>query len=180
MINLFKRFLNLFDKQVFMSEEVPSTTPLIASPVPATAVLPVEPIDGPTPTNPDGMYSDWSARSNARHNVRAICDLVGLTLEQKNILTACVDDESGFLTNPRPNRNKLSNGTIWSTDWGIVQVNDYWNIGPYKPFPSVQYVLDNPAACVRWMAEYYKTNGNLGVGSSGWASYTSGVYKNYL
>ena len=129
----------------------------------------------PTAANPDVLVA-WDAPADCRHNVRVICDLVGLTLDQKNILTACVADESGFLTNPRPNRNKDKNGVVWSTDYGIVQVNDYFHIGPGKDFPSVQYVLDNPEACVRWMAEYYKTHGNLNA----WASYTSGVYKNYL
>lgn len=128
----------------------------------------------------DTMYPDWNTTAHARHNVRVVCDLEGLTVDQKNILTACVANESGFLTHPKPNQNKDKNGVVWSTDWGIVQVNDYWNIGAGKQFPSVQYVLDNPEACVRWMARYYKQQGNLGEGSSGWASYTSGAYKHYL
>lgn len=110
------------------------------------------------------------------HNVRVICDFEGLTFDQKEILTACVWRESDFMTNPRPNQNKDKTGAVWSTDWGIVQVNDYFNIGEGKPFSTVQYVLDNPETCVRWMANIYKTTGSL----QPWASFTTDAYKQFL
>lgn len=147
--------------------------------------LPQEPSipANPPPMNPDELLP-WNTTTRLSHenwhNVRALCDLEGLSHEQKEVLTACVWRESEFMTNPRPNQNKLKDGTVWSSDFGIVQVNDYWNIGPGKPFPTVQFVINSPEACVRWMARYYKQHGNLGVGSSGWASFTTGAYKQFL
>lgn len=147
-------------------------------------VTPTPPVELPLPVNPtpmpkvdpiDTLNPDWSVISNARHNVRVICDLVGLTVTQKNILTACVARESGFDNNAQGfNRDK--SGVVWSTDWGIVQCNDYFHIGPGKDFPSVVYVLANPEVLVRWMAAYYKKHNNLNP----WSSYTSGAYKRYL
>lgn len=131
----------------------------------------------PTLSNPDVLYSDWSTPSKAFHNTRVLCDLAGLSVDQKNILSACVYQESGFLTNPRPNTNKdPKTGLVWSTDYGIVQVNDYFNIGPNKPFPSVEYVINNPQACVQWMVDTYKSTGAL----QPWASFTTGAYKKHL
>lgn len=129
--------------------------------------------------NPDALLP-WNTTQSFSHenfhNVRDICDLEGLTYEQKEILTACVWQESEFMTSPRPNQNKLQDGTVWSSDFGIVQVNDYFNIGEGKPFPSVEYVITNPEACVRWMARIYKTTGAL----QPWASFTTGAYKAHL
>jgi hypothetical protein len=149
--------------------------PLKTAPMPPTAPLPPKPL----PMNPDTLLP-WNTTSSLSHenyhNVRVICDLVGLTYAQKEILTACVWQESDFMTNPRPNQNKTLSGKVWSTDYGIVQVNDYYNIGTGKPFPNVQYVLNNPEACVRWMAGIMKSTGKL----QPWASYTTGAYKKYL
>lgn len=131
------------------------------------------------PMNPDTLLP-WNTTASLSHenwhNVRVLCDLGGLTFNEKEILTACVWQESWFMTNPKPNQNKLHDGTVWSTDFGIVQVNDYYNIGAGKPFPSVQYVLDNPEACVKWMVGIMKNTGRL----QPWASYTTGVYKTHL
>ena len=116
----------------------------------------------------------WSDPVSARHSVRVICDSEGLDWNTKNVLTACVEVESNF--NPQavhPNKDK--DGNVWSTDWGICQVNDYWNIGEGKPFPSTDYVLQNPEACIRWMCQMFKA-GKMGL----WASYSSGIYKKYL
>ena len=129
--------------------------------------------------NPDVLSPDWSDPIQAHHNVRVLCDLTGLTYEQKEVLTACVAIESNFLINAvHPNYAFRSDGTkyIASTDYGIVQVNDYWHIGEGKDFPSVEYVLANPQACVQWMCNYYKQNGNLNA----WCSFTSGAYKSRL
>lgn len=133
----------------------------------------------------DAILPNWHDQATARHNVRAICDLTGLTLEQKNILSACVYQESQFLnwhadSTPviHPNYAFHQDGTKYtaSTDYGIVQVNDYWHIGGGKDFVSVDYVMSNPELCVRWMARYYKQHGHLNA----WCSFTSGAYKQWL
>jgi hypothetical protein len=94
--------------------------------------------------------------------------------------------ESGFYNDffpdgrPVEHRNYVLNAAgerhLSSTDFGIVQANDYWHIGPGKYFPSVEYVFTHPEECVRWMCRYYKTHGHLNA----WCSYTSGAYKQYL
>lgn len=123
----------------------------------------------PTPTT----YL-WDTPANARHSIRVICDEMGLPYVQKNILTACVEVESGF--NPKAiHLNKDGQGHILSTDYGIVQVNDFWWIGATKQFPSTDYVLNNPETCVRWMVKMF-----LEGKQNMWCSYTSGAYKRYL
>lgn len=128
--------------------------------------------------NPD-IILPWALSMTAHHNVRALCDLMGLSYEQKQVLTACVYIESGFHVNAEHQNFKFNadgSRTLESTDYGIVQVNDYWHIGPGKEFPNVAFVLANPEACVRWMCRYYKEHGNLNA----WCSFTSGAYKRVL
>ena len=128
------------------------------------------------PANADNTTPLWETPKNAYHSTRVICDKIGLTLQQKDILCACVYQESGFLTNPKPNQNKDKTGKIWSTDYGIVQVNDYYHIGKGKEFASIEEVINNPEKCIRWMVGIMKTTGEL----TPWASFTSGIYKKWL
>lgn len=138
-------------------------------------VTPAPSTPAPAPL-PAEIYS-WGTPKDAWHSVRVICDEMGLTYAQKNIVCACIYQESRFLTNPKPNQNKdPKTGLVWSTDYGIVQVNDHFHIGPGKDFPSVQYVLDNPEKCVRWMVGIMKATGRL----QPWSSYTSGAYLEWL
>jgi hypothetical protein len=116
----------------------------------------------------------WNTPAAARHSVRVICDQEGLSWNDKNILDACVHVESGY--NPLAiHPNKDISGKVWSTDYGICQINDYWNIGAGKTFPTSDFVLQNPEASVRFMCRMWKAGKqNL------WASWTSGLYKQYL
>lgn len=125
------------------------------------------------PPAPEKPKYDWSTPTAARHSVRVICDEEGLTVDLKNTLTACVQQESQF-KNSAIGRN-IKNGKVLSTDWGICQVNDYYHCGPGKTFPSAAYVVANPDAAVRWMARMFKA-GQAKL----WVSYTSGAYKKYL
>jgi hypothetical protein len=143
------------------SNPAPSAT---QTPIPATVPPQPAPL---TPTrNPDALQTPWSDPVVAHHNVRALCDLEGLTGTElinghhwlkKDILTACVFHESGFKVNAVNHNTELvdsgekdANGKpilvrkVTSSDFGIVQINDYWHIGPGKDFPSVEYVLENP------------------------------------
>lgn len=141
-------------------------------------VEPVTPTPVPSapsaPAAPPGLL--WATPKQAYHSTRVIADELKLTLVQKNTLCACIYQESGFLSNPKPNQNKDKTGKVWSTDYGIVQVNDYWNIGPGKPFTSVEEVIHNPEKCVRWMAGILKRTSGLAP----WASWTSGAYRKWL
>lgn len=134
------------------------------------------------PPAPEPKYK-WDTLIASKHSVRVICDEEGLTLEQKNTLCATVGAESGwqsyYLSGPKKGQPvKLENkkdGKVWSTDWGIAQINDHYHIGPGKSFPSVQYVLDNPDAVIRWMAKQWKA-GNR----NWWIAYKNGSYKKFL
>lgn len=86
--------------------------------------------------------------------VRRKCKEHGLNLKQSNELYNTVKCESGF--NPKAKFENRKDGKVWSTDWGICQINDYWWIGKGKRFPSIEYVLENPGACIDWMCEQFK------------------------
>lgn len=134
------------------------------------------PVPVPTPMAPTESQTTylWGNPSLARHSVRVICDEEGLSVNDKNVMCACVEVESGF--NPSAvHYNKDKTGAVWSADWGISQINDYFNIGEGKPFLSTSYVLNNPEACIRWMCKQW-----LGGNAHLWASYTSKAYEKYL
>ncbi len=147
---------------------------LLYSIKPTPAPVPPQPTPTPVPDPTPVPKYLWDTPDNAQHSVRVICDEEGLTLKDKNDLTACVHVESNF--NPKAqHQNRDRQGVVTSTDYGIVQVNDFWHIGPGKDFPTVDYVLTNPEACVRWMARLFKSGRkNL------WSSYNSGAYQQYL
>lgn len=149
--------------------------------------IPLEAPKQPQDTSTDGGEIItpllWDTVQNARHSVRVICDQEGLTWADKNDLCATVGAESGwmsyYLSGPKKGqpviRQNIENGKVWSTDFGISQINDHFHIGPGKSFPSSQYVLDNPEACIRWMCKQWKL-GNR----NWWIAYKHGAYKAYL
>lgn len=129
-------------------------------------------------TDNDGLH--WDTPETARHSIRVLCDSMGLTWNEKEIITACIYQESGFMNrykdgSPVKNENKNKAGKVTSTDWGIVQVNDYYNIGSGKYWSSVDQVMNNPEKAVRWMITNYK-QGKLSL----WSSYKTGAYKKWL
>ncbi len=162
---------------------------LIAKKPVIAPVLP--PVSPATPILPIPSKYDWDTPILARHSVRVIADEEGLNVEQKNTMCATIGGESGW--NPKAkNENRDRNGKLLSTDWGICQINDYYHIGlgmilgaivpSYfgravigSAFPSVDYVLKNPEACVRWMCTQWKAGHR-----TWWIAYKNGSYKKYL
>lgn len=145
--------------------------------VPAPAVVPAPaPIMAPpavvVPPAPKYL---WDTQANTRHSVRVICDEEGLSLNDKDIITACIQQESQFLNSAVCKNRDKTTGQVWSTDWGICQINDFYHIGPKKDFPSVQYVLENPDAAVHYMIKMKKA-GHLSM----WVSFSSGAYLRYM
>lgn len=126
--------------------------------------------------DPD-VLGPWTTFTGNRHNVRVLCDLAGLTLYDKNVITACVQQESQF--NPDAVGKVNINGT---RDWGLCQFNDgknakgqaYW-IGKGAVFPDTDYVLEHPEECVKEMIRQYKA-GNIKL----WSSYKTGAYLKYM
>jgi hypothetical protein len=106
--------------------------------------------------------------------VRRKCNEHGFNLKTTNDIFATIQCESGF--NPRAkNENRFADGRVASTDWGICQINDHYHIGPGKSFPSVEYVLNNPEACVDWMCKQWKAGR-----ANWWICYRDGYYKRHL
>lgn len=140
-----------------------------------------EPQNSPT-TNEKPEVLLWDTPKHTWHSVRVMCDNAGLSFTQKNIICACIWQESNFynyLPNGKPVRgDNIRNGVVTSSDWGLIQVNDTkgWHIGPGLRYSSVQDVLDHPERGVAWMIQTMKTTGRL----QPWASYTSGAYKKHL
>lgn len=157
LVAVFNSFLENWDRNV-PSEQQPMNTP---DTPPEAPIAPVEP--------PKYL---WDTTEHARHSVRLICDEEGLSVKEKNDLSATIHCESNY--NPKCIHKNLVNGKVQTTDFGICQVNDYWHIGPGKDFPSVDYVLNNPDACVRWMCKQWR----MGRGKL-WVCYLKNMYKNY-
>ena len=122
------------------------------------------------PENPDVLVA-WDTKENCRHNVRVICDLEGMTEQQKDDISKTIHCESDY--NPNCVHPNYVNGQISSTDFGIAQVNSFWHIGPAKDFPSPEYVIANPEECVRWMCKNWKTGANM------WVCHLRGLFEHY-
>lgn len=145
------------------------------------AKLPIVPPNLPimTPNEPQVLSPQsipkylWDNFANSRHSVRVICDEEKLTLQEKNLICAVIQQESNF--NNRAKCENKKSGKVWSTDWGICQINDHYHIGIGKSFPSVEYVLSNPDKVVRFMIKMYRA-GRLNL----WVAFSSGAYKKFL
>ena len=112
-----------------------------------------------------------------KEQVIAFCTTLGMPTQLMNELVACIEVESNF-DQYAIHLNKNPDGTVSTIDYGIVQINDYWHIagcGKGNDFPSVEYVLSNPEACVKWMAKLFM-EGQQKL----WDSYLSGAYLKYM
>lgn len=121
----------------------------------------------PPPTEVKPKYI-WSSPKDACHSVRVICDEEGINVADKNLICQTINCESGFNIKAI-HINKNSSG-----DYGICQINNYYWIGEGKVFPSIEYVLENPEECVRWMIKQWKAGHQ-----NWWICYKSEKYKNY-
>ena len=139
---------------------------------------PMNPIPAPAPIVPATPSVDtllpWDTTTSLSHanyhNVRVICDLEGLSLEQKDILTSCVWVESEFNVHAKmENKDKL--GRIWSVDNGICQWNTYFHGTEITPDQAV----NDPEMAVRLMCSYWKAGKE-----NQWVSFTSNAYKAHL
>lgn len=156
---------------------IPPTSPEMP---PTSDVLPVEQSSSTPnetkqnmPSNPDTLLP-WifgkSLTHNNWHNVRVICDIMGLSPQMKEELCATVWGESEFNTNARLD-NKDKAGRVWSSDLGICQWNTYWH---GKEITSDESVND-PEKAVRLMCKYF-LNGQ----ADAWVAHSSGRYKKFL
>lgn len=162
----------------------PVTPPVAVNPAPQQTITPVVPSDTIDTLLP------WDGPKNNRHNIRVLCDLSGLSLvpsiavklpngttklfTAKDIITACIFQESEFM-NYFKDGTPVTHDNGSSKDWGIVQINDKYHIGPGKDFPSSDYVMAHPEKAVQFMIDMYKA-GKLGM----WVSYSSSDFTQWL
>lgn len=114
----------------------------------------------------------WDTKSHIRRNVRVMCDDAGLTTAQKNILCACIRQESNW--DPKAVSPLNKNNT---RDYGLVQINNhvgYW-IGDGLYFSSIDEVLNNPEKSARFMIKQFKAGKQ-----NFWSSYNSKAYLKWL
>lgn len=169
---------------VFYKKYPPQDSEMLYIPLPQAPVSspeasePLNPIS--MPTDPIDTLLPWTDQKSYYHNVGVLCDLSELTFSQKDTVRRCIYIESRFRDydsdgNPIRGFNKDKTGTVWSIDWGLVQINDwpkFKHIGPGCMFSSVQDVLSNPQRSAQYMIDTMKSTGRL----QPWASYTSGAY----
>jgi hypothetical protein len=131
-------------------------------------------------TPPNDTMVPWvfgvDGSENNRHNVRVLCDLKNLSGHDKNVITACVEQESDF--NPSAVGKPNENGTI---DYGIAQFNNgelhgvpLW-IGTGAAFATTQEVLSDPTKCINLMIDEF-----LAGHPNWWMSYSTGAYKKFM
>lgn len=128
---------------------------------------PPPPLESPSPE-----YK-WGTKEEARHSVRVICDEEELSWNEKQVISAVINCESGYDIKAK-HENKDAQGRVLSTDWGICQYNDYYYIGPGKPIASIDEALNNPEKCVRVMIRQFR-NGRL----KDWICYRDKKYINF-
>lgn len=145
-----------------------------------TATQTVPPIQVTPPVDPDALLP-WTTTENCRHNCRALADLEGLTVNQKNLMSSVIHCESDYdptivmyntvKGSVRKEKYDIAvYGKILSTDTGICQWNDFYHGKEISPDDA----LNNPEKAVRLMCQYVK-RGQIGQ----WVCYQRGLYQAY-
>ena len=162
-ISILQQLIEALKKLLGLKEKELSTPPVITPPKPELPPL---------------QALKWSTPTEARHSVRVLCDMEGLSVPDKNVVCAVVGAESGWKINAV---GKNTNGSI---DYSLCQFNDgppnvpsnkKWWIGEGKSFSSPQDVFDNPERQVRIMISEFK-RGNLKL----WNAYKNGSFVKFL
>lgn len=166
-------FLNLFIRAAKPDIDISYNLPSMPQDVSKT---PIEPT--PTPiSNPDALlpWDMTGSLSHANwHNVRALCDLEGLSHELKEELCATVWAESEFNAHAvRHNYALHADGTryVASTDNGICQWNDYYHGREISPTDA----QNDPEKAVRLMCQYFFSGRQ-----KQWVAFLNGSYKQHL
>ena len=171
-VGIFIQWLKLLQEWLGIIEKQQSPTPMVVVP----PVKP-QPLTAPIPSPVTAPKYLWGSKTEARHSVRVICDEMGLSLSDKNIITAVIACESGFNIKAVNRNNDARKSTdfgvseIDTQKFGIAQFNDYW----YKDLISPEDALNNPEKAVRLMITQFK-KGRL----KDWVCYSSGRFSRYL
>jgi len=119
-----------------------------------------------TENKPKVEKNKWDTPAKACHSFRVICDEVGLSVNEKNMLAKVLNCESGFNVKA-VHKNNDARKTI---DYGIAQFNDYW----YKNLITPDEALNDPEKAVRLFISEYRS-GRL----KNWVCYKSKKYLNF-
>lgn len=176
LVLLWERLAKFLGWETELEPLTPILPPTIATTTPSAAPITIATTTpSTTPMNPDSITYPWDSPQHNYHNTRVLCDLAGLTVSEKNLICSCLYRESEF-NNNAVCYNRDASGNVLSEDVGIAQINTYYHIAPTgSPFPSREYVVENPKVAVQYMIDCYK-KGTLKM----WVSYSSGAYKQYL
>lgn len=128
------------------------------------------PIESPAEESKTSKYA-WDTPEKARHSFRVICDEEGLKTDEKNLLTAVLECESGFNIKAQ---NKNADGTFDLGTLGVIQANTYWYIDKMKLLTRDE-ALHDPEKCCRIFIKRYR-QGFL----KDWTCFKTGAYKRYL
>lgn len=96
-------------------------------------------------------------------------DEYGFSWKTKAVLCSVIEGESDF------NIKAVHNNTNGSSDYGLVQMNSQYWIGPGKLFRDRDEVFDNPEKSVRFLCDSFK-QGKL----CWWYAYKNRSYEKYM
>lgn len=166
----------------------PTMAPVSPQEPPSAPITP-----NPIPMNPDTLLP-WNTTNSLSHenwhNVRVLCDLEGLSHEQKEELCATVWGESEFNTHAKctnyayrtehdaegnvvldANHQPVVIKYVASVDNGIAQWNTHYHGSEITPDQAV----NNPEMSIRLMCSYWKRGQ-----SNQWVAHSTGRYKQFL
>ena len=135
-------------------------------------------IEEPEPKTPDEMnvmqkesLYKWDTPAEACHSFRTICDEVGLSVNEKNMLAKVLNCESGFNVKAVHKNNDARQTTDFgSQKFGVAQFNNFW----YKDLISPDEALNDPEKAVRLFIDEYQA-GRL----KNWVCFKTGRYQNF-
>lgn len=134
---------------------------------PAQQPQPVAEPAKPTPP-PVAKYA-WDTRPKVIHSCRVIMDEYHISWKDKALLCSVIEGESNF------NIRAINHNKNGSSDYGLVQMNSQYWIGPGKYFANENEVYAKPEKSVRFLCESFLA-GRL----DRWYAYTNGSYKKFM
>lgn len=122
-----------------------------------------------SPVPPAAPKYVWDTRAKVIHSCRVIMDEYHIGWKDKATICSVIEGESNF------NIHAINHNTNGSIDYGLVQMNSQYWIGPGKYFKDVDEVYTKPEKSVRFICESF-----LAGRIDRWYAYTNGSYKKFL
>lgn len=154
---------NLFNRPAYECD--PKDLPMNQPPIEPPPTPPPFPVP---PAVPEASAYRWDTRANIIHSCRVIMDEYHIGWNDKAKLCGVIEGESNF------NIRAVHHNTNGSADYGLVQMNSRYWIGPGKLFRDVEEVFTVPEKSVRFLCESF-LEGKL----DRWYAYQNGSYKQF-